>query len=292
MPELPEIETVKRIIGPQVLGKRISSISCDKKKIIGHPSADGYEKGILSHEIIGYDRRGKALILYLDRGTLIFRFGMTGQMLFVPTDFPKEDHTHLTLGFDDGTELRYIDQRMFGKTFFISEGEEDVYSGIQRMGPEPFDKSMSGTYLKNKLGNREASIKEVLLDQSIVAGIGNIWGDEILFRCGICPEAPCNMISDRKWKTIAATIPEVMEFGIEKNEITPEEYLEGRGRKYYDIDYLQVYGRKDMSCFVCGTKIRRSELGGRSSYWCPKCQKMPRKRSSSGAHERDLSIRI
>lgn len=279
MPELPEIETVKRIIGPQVVGKRIESVSCDKKNLIGHPAAEEYEKGIIGSRIVGYDRRGKALILNLDNGTLVFRFGMTGQMLSVPADFPEEKHTHLVLHFDDNTELRYIDQRMFGKTFFIRDGEEDEYSGIQRMGPEPFDKSLTGTYLRKKLGNRESSIKEVLLDQSVVAGIGNIWGDEILFRCKLCPEAPCNQISDGKWKLIASTIPEVMEFGIEKNEVTPEEYLEGMGRKYYDIDYLQAYGRKDMPCFVCRTKIVRSELGGRSSYWCPKCQKMPRKRA-------------
>ncbi len=277
MPELPEIETVRRVIGPQVLGRRIVSVSVDRPKLVGHPTCEEFGSDLLEHTFVGSGRRGKALLLILDGGTLIIRFGMTGQLVKVPGDLPAEKHTRLVFGLDDGSELRFIDQRMFGKVYYIPDGEPDVYSGIERMGPEPFDDALSADYLEKKLGGRGMSIKEALLDQTAVAGIGNIWGDEILFRCRLCPETPCNIIPKKKWKMISETIPEMMDFAIEKNRVTPEEYLEGMGRKYYDIAYLQAYGRKNKPCFVCGTPIRRSELGGRGSYWCPKCQKKPRK---------------
>lgn len=292
MPELPEIETVRRIIGPQVIGRTIVSVSADRPKLVVHPTLEEYRKALLGLSFTGADRRGKALLLKLDHGTLILRFGMTGQLVKVPEGFPDEKHTHLVFGLDDGSELRYIDQRMFGRTCFIRSGETDSYSGIGHMGIEPFDDALTADFLKDRVGKREMSIKEALLDQTVVTGIGNIWGDEILFRCNLCPETPCNRVPDRKWKLLAEQIPLTMEFAIEKNAVTPEEYLEGMGRKYYDIEYLQVYGRKDHPCLVCGTPVRRSALGGRSSYWCPKCQKMPRKRLGAVAHERHLSIRI
>lgn len=273
MPELPEIETVRRIIGPQVTGRRILSISVDKPKLIGHPSPEEYKHSMLGLSFVSSDRRGKALILNLDRGKLIIRFGMTGQLVKVPKEFPKEKHTHLVLGLDDDSELRFIDQRMFGKIFFIKDHEPDIFSGIGNMGIEPFDQNLSQAFLENKVGRRRTSVKETLLDQSVIAGIGNIWGDEILFRCGICPETPCNQISDKGWDLLAEEIPKVMEFAIEKNAVTPEQYLEGMGRKYYDINYLLVYGRKNLPCTVCKTPIVRSVLGNRSSYWCPECQK-------------------
>ncbi len=281
MPELPEIETVRRVIGPQVIGRKILSVSVDRPKLIGHPTYEKFGSDLLEHTFIRSDRRGKALLLILDNGTLIIRFGMTGQLVKVPIDFPIEKHTHLVFGLDDGTELRFIDQRMFGKIYYVPDCEQDVYSGIQHMGIEPFDDTLSANYLEKKLGNRGMSIKEALLDQTVVAGIGNIWGDEILFRCKLCPETPCNKVTKKKWKLISETIPEMMDFAIEKNKVTPEEYLEGMGRKYYDIEYLQVYGRKNNPCFICGTAIKRSELGGRGSYWCPKCQKKPCKGTRS-----------
>ncbi len=274
MPELPEIETVRRVVGPQVIGSTIVSVSCNREKLIGHPTVPEYIESVKGRTIVSADRRGKGLIFNLDDGSrLIIRFGMTGQLIVVPEGFPEEKHTHLVFDLADGRHMWYIDQRMFGKTWFIPAGEEDVYSGLQKLGLEPFDEKLDWRYLKGSLGNHSISIKEALLDQSVVAGIGNIWSDEMLYRAKICPEVPCNKISDRRWKLIAEQIPEVMEFGIEKNAITPEEYLRGKGREYYDIDYLEAYGHEGETCTRCGKVFVRSVLGGRSSYWCPGCQK-------------------
>lgn len=274
MPELPEIETVRKVIGPQVEGCRIVSASCDREKMIVHPSSDELPKLLEGRIITSSGRRGKGLILNLDDGShLIIRFGMTGQLIVVPDGYPEEKHTHLILDLADGRHVWYIDPRMFGKICLIRSGEEDVYSGLQKLGPEPFDECLDWKYLKTRIGDRSASIKESLMDQSVVAGIGNIWADEMLYRCKICPEMPCNRISDRRWKLLAHTIPEVMEFGIEKNAVTMEEYLKGKGREYYDIHYLEAYGHEGQTCPRCGKVFVRTVLGGRSSYWCPGCQK-------------------
>lgn len=281
MPELPEIETVKRIVGPQIVGHRIISVENDRPRMIGHPSPEEFCRKVNGRRILSCGRRGKAVLVGLDDGGhMIIRFGMTGQLVVVPKDFPAEKHTHLVLGLDDGRRILYIDPRMFGGIWYIAPGEDDTYSGIGRLGLEPFDEGLTAGYLEGKLGKRQVSIKEGLLDQSVVAGLGNIWADETLFRCRLCPETPCDEVPRTKWKLLAGTIPMVMDFAIEKNATTPEDYLEGMGRKYYDIGYLQAYGHEGDPCPVCGTPFVRSVLGGRSSYWCPKCQKRRRKRKA------------
>lgn len=274
MPELPEIETVRRVVGPQILGCRIASVSVNRDKIVGYPDRDIFTESLKGRTFVSADRKGKGLILNLDDGSrLIIRFGMTGQLIVVPSGFPEEKHTHVDILLEDGRSLWYIDPRMFGKVWLIPAGEDDVHSGLAKLGVEPFDECVTWKFLKEKLGKRGITIKEALLDQSVIAGIGNIWSDEMLFRARICPETPCNSVSDAKWKRLAPVIPEIMNFGIEKNEITPEEYLEGKGRKYYDIDYLVAYGHEGDPCPICNSIFRKSTLGGRSSCWCPKCQK-------------------
>lgn len=276
VPELPEIETVRRVVCPQITGAKIVSVAVGREKIVGHPSTEDFIRKLEGRTVVSDDRKGKALVIILDRGRLIIRFGMTGQLIVVPEGYPPEKHTHVTLRLEDGREVWYIDPRMFGKVWYIDEDEEDTYSGIGRLGLEPDDPEMDWRFLKGKLGKRSLTIKEALLDQSVVAGIGNIWSDEILFRCKVCPETPCSSLSDAKWKLLAKTIPEVMEFGIEKNAITPAEYLEGKGRKYYDIYYLEAYGHEGDPCPRCGKEMVRTVIGGRSSYWCPRCQRKPR----------------
>ena len=273
MPELPEIETVRRTVGPQIVGAGIASVKIGREKIVGHPSADEFVSSVTGRTFVSHSRRGKALILGLDSGRIVIRFGMTGQLIVTPPGYPEEKHTHAVFSLDDGRELRYIDPRVFGRIWYIPEGEEDTFSGIGRLGLEPDDPDMDWRYLRDRLGKRTVPIKEALLDQSVVAGIGNIWGDEILFRCRICPERPCQDLRPKDWRDLAARIPEVMEFGIEKNTITPEEYLEGKGRRYYDIYYLEAYGHEGDPCPRCGTAMVRTAVGGRSSYWCPCCQR-------------------
>ena len=198
---------------------------------------------------------------------------MTGCLLAAPPDHPMEKHTHMILRLDSGTELHFSDTRRFGRFWLIQNGEEDTYSGIGKLGLEPFDQKFGAEYLQDKLGRRKKAIKECLLDQSVIAGIGNIYSDEILFAARIHPERPANTLTKEEWDRLASAIPERLAFFIKTNETTPEEYLAAKGQDYRNTPFLRVYGHGGEPCPVCGEILCRSVIGGRSSVYCPVCQK-------------------
>ncbi|MCI2074551.1 MAG: bifunctional DNA-formamidopyrimidine glycosylase/DNA-(apurinic or apyrimidinic site) lyase [Candidatus Methanomethylophilus sp.] len=272
MPELPEIETVRRNVAPLAEGRRIVSVTADGSRILKNRTAESMRM-LEGSTVTGIGRRGKALIVRHNSGIVtVIRFGMTGQLYVCPAGFPVEKHTHVTVSFDDETQMRFVDTRMFGAVWVFGKGEEDDCSGIGSMGPEPDDPSLTGDYLRRTLSKRSTPVQAALMDQSAVAGLGNIWSGEALFRAGICPLTPCSALSESDWDAVARSIRETVGFAIDKNTVTAEDYLEGKGRRYYDIGYLNVYGREGEPCVACGTPLIRSRICGRSAYWCPKCQ--------------------
>lgn len=274
MPELPEVETVKRIIEPQILNRKITDVVINKPQIIMYPDLENFYLGIKGKEIKKMERRGKFLSIYLNNGDkIILHLRMTGQLLVTPENYPEEKHTHLIFKLDDCNEIRFIDTRRFGRFWMIGSSEEDIYSGINNLGLEPFDEEFNGDYLKSKLEKRKKTIKEMLLDQSIVTGIGNIYGDEILFAAGIKPIRICSSLSNKEWDKIAFTIKDVLNKAINYNSITPEDYLKGKGREYRSNQFFKVYGHGGETCSQCGEVLIRIILSGRSSVYCPKCQK-------------------
>lgn len=274
MPELPEVETIKRVIEPQIQGLSIDTITIKHPDAIAYPAKETFCRLLTGRRILGMGRRGKFLIIRLDNGSrLILHLRMTGCLLLTPTVYPEEKHTHLILRLSNQKELRFSDTRRFGRFWLIQEEETDTYSGISKLGVEPFDSALTAEYLKLHMGRRKKSIKECLLDQSILAGIGNIYSDEILFETGIYPARPANRLIKEEWERLANAIPERLAFFIEKNRITPEEYLTGRGRDYRNTPFLQVYGHEGAPCPNCKTALHRTVIGGRSSVYCPTCQK-------------------
>lgn len=290
MPELPEVETVRRVLGPQLAGKSIRAARLITPGIIAHPEAEEFVAGVVGRCIAGMERRGKFLqILLDDGGRIVVHFRMTGCLLLVDTDCPPEKHTHVVFSLDDGRELRYSDQRRFGRLWFVPamadvSGEGRVrpadegatglsITGMDKLGLEPFDKRVTWKYLQEKLGNRRISIKEGLLDQGVVAGIGNIYSDEILFASRIYPGQEARTLTVAQWKCLAVQIPLTMEYYIETNEISFEDYVKGRGKDYRNTPYLKVYGQKGEPCPKCGTPLESARIGGRSSVYCVKCQK-------------------
>lgn len=273
MPELPEIETIKGVIEPQVKGLTIGSITVNRPEIISRPTADEFCKAVTGQTISSMERRGKFLIIHLKNGSrIILHLRMTGCLLVAPPDYPREKHTHMILQFSNGMELRFSDTRRFGRFWLIQFGEEDTYSGIGKLGLEPLSAECNAEYLQGKFAKRKKTIKECLLDQSVVAGIGNIYSDEILFAARIHPERPANTLTPEEWNCLALAIPGRLAFFIEKNETTPEEYLETKGQDYRNTPFLQVYGRGGELCPACGATLCRSVIGGRSSVYCPSCQ--------------------
>ena len=274
MPELPEVETIRRVLEPQLRGRTISDVRVNRPEVVAHPGAEGFCSSLKGQALSGMGRRGKFLLFLLEGGgRVVLHLRMTGGLLLAPADLPQEKHTHLVFLLDNGAELRFADTRRFGRFWLVQSGEQDAFSGVGSLGREPFDPDFSAQYLSSRLEKRKKAIKECLLDQSVVAGIGNIYSDEILFAAGIHPARPAASLKPEEWARLARAIPERLAYFIEKNEITPEEYLQTKGRDYRNTPFLQVYGHGGQPCPVCGTALRRTVIGGRSSVFCPRCQK-------------------
>lgn len=273
MPELPEVETARRVIEPQIQGRRIEEVVLHRPEIIAHPTADDFCAAVVGQTVVGMERRGKFLAIRLEGGArIVLHLRMTGCLLVAPRDLPPEKHTHVTLRLSDGHELRFSDTRRFGRLWLIRPGEADTYSGIHKLGVEPFDPVLTAMYLTERSGRCKRAIKECLLDQSVVAGIGNIYADELLFATGIHPHRRADSLTPDEWDRLAVAIPERLGYYIEKNQISPQDYLAGRGQDYRNTPYLQVYGHAGTPCPLCGEILERMVIGGRSSVYCPDCQ--------------------
>ena len=273
MPELPEVETIKRVLEPQLFDRTIREVFLNRPEIIGYPSAELFQSGVTGARISGMDRRGKFLLICLGGKRIVLHLRMTGRLLLVPSGFPEEKHTHIVFSLNGKTELRFIDPRRFGRFWLIGNGEEDTKSGVHKLGPEPFDPALDGASLQSSCGGRKRAVKECLLDQGVLAGIGNIYADEILFTSKIRPDRAANSLTAAEWKRLAETIPERLSYFIEKNAVAPAEYLAGNGTEYRNTPFLQVYGHEGAPCPHCGTPLRRVVIAGRSSVFCPHCQK-------------------
>lgn len=274
MPELPEVETVRRVLEPQLLGRKIQRVTVNHPQVIARPAADDFCSRLTGQTIAGTGRRGKFLSLLLESGDrVVLHLRMTGCLLVTPADDPAEKHTHLLFHLSDGAELRFADTRRFGRFWLISNGEPDTYSGIDKLGIEPFDPLLTAACLRGAFGKSKKPVKECLLDQRVVCGIGNIYSDEILFAAKIHPCRPANSLTDAEWQTLAKTIPDTLRYFIEKNAVTPEAYRQGKGKDYRNTPYLRVYGHEKEPCPVCKKPLKKAVIGGRSSMYCPDCQK-------------------
>lgn len=183
MPELPEVEAVKRVLEPQIQGLTVKNVIVNRSEVIAHPGADEFCRRLTGKSFSGMARRGKFLLICLEGGyRLVIHLRMTGCLLCTPTDLPVEKHTHLIFRLSNGKELRFSDTRRFGRIWLLENDETDIYSGIEKLGLEPFAPDFSTDYLITRLGKRKKAIKECLLEQSVIAGIGNIYSDEILLQ--------------------------------------------------------------------------------------------------------------
>lgn len=274
MPELPEVETVRRVIEPQIRGLSIQNVVVSRPEVVAYPDADTFAKALKNQVVKGVRRRGKFLTILLQSGDRVaMHLRMTGCLLFTPPEYEMEKHTHIILQMNNGWELRFADTRRFGRFWYLRAEEADTVTGIQNLGKEPFDADFSAGYLADRLGKRKKSIKECLLDQKAIAGIGNIYSDEILFASGIAPSRLANSLTEEEWEVLANEIPKQLEYFIEKNSLTAEEYLAGKGKDYRNTPYLRVYGRAGKPCQKCGETLQKSVIGGRDSVYCPGCQR-------------------
>jgi len=281
VPELPEVETVRQGLNQVTLGQEIWGGDVLLDRTIAHPfSANEFLARLKNVTITNWHRRGKYLLAALtqsntgDAGWLGVHLRMTGQLLWLNQQDPLQKHTRVRLFFPDNRELRFVDLRTFGQMWWVpaSEAPESIITGLKNLGPEPFSSDFSIEYLVGKLQNRQRTIKAALLDQALVAGVGNIYADEALFLSGIRPETLCSALKLEQIERIRTSIIQVLQASIEAGGTTFSNFLNVQGVNGNYSGVAWVYGRTGEPCRVCSTSIERIKLAGRSSHFCPKCQ--------------------
>jgi formamidopyrimidine-DNA glycosylase len=293
MPELPEVETVRRGLNQLTLSQEITGGEVLLHRTVAHPlSVTEFVTGIQGSAITTWHRRGKYLIAELsskekepqstaaiEQGKIPPHLGvhlrMTGQLLWLHSDEPLHKHTRVRLFFGKVQELRFVDQRTFGQMWWVPPEVqvEKVMTGLTRLAVDPFSPEFTVDYLVDKLKNRRRPIKTALLDQSVVAGLGNIYADEALFLSKILPETLCTNLKRSQIAPLRISIIQVLETSIAAGGTTFSNFLNVKGNNGNYGGVAWVYNRTTEPCRVCSTPIQRIKLGGRSSHFCMKCQR-------------------
>lgn len=274
MPELPEVETVRRTLVELAKGKTIMHVEVLWPKIIKKPDpVEQFADALVGQTILDVGRRGKFLKFILTDYVLVSHLRMEGRYGLYPKDEPFDKHTHVLFTFTDGTQLRYRDVRKFGTMHLFKPGEEENELPLSQLGPEPFAKEFTVRHLAEKLKRTNRKIKVALLDQATVVGLGNIYVDEALFRAGIHPERQANSLGKREIERLHEEIILTLQEAVDKGGSTIRSYVNSQGEIGMFQLELYVYSKKGEACKRCGTEIQKLVVGGRGTHICPKCQK-------------------
>jgi formamidopyrimidine-DNA glycosylase len=274
MPELPEVETYVRDLEPALRGRTVTAAQVYWPRIIAAPDVATFERQIVGQQFAHFDRRGKYMLLGLAHGaTLIVHLRMTGHLYVQPGDHPVDKHTHVVLGLDDGRTLHYQDARKFGRLWLVADAEQVLY----KLGPEPLSSAFTTSEFGARLAGRQASIKALLLDQRIVAGVGNIYADEALFRAGIHPTRAGGSLQRAEIAHLQAAIVAILtnaiaHHGSSLGASSVQNYQRPNGEPGGFQAEHQVYQRTGQPCRRCGTPIERLVITQRSSHFCNHCQ--------------------
>lgn len=284
MPELPEVETVKRTLNALVAGKTIRAVTVRLPRIIQRPEEpEAFAAALEGRTIRHIERRGKFLRFVLDELVLVSHLRMEGRYSVVPGGEPVEKHTHVLFHLTDGTDLRYKDVRQFGTMHLFRPGEEFELPPLCKLGLEPLEDAFTAEALRGLLDGRRAPIKPLLLNQAYVAGLGNIYVDESLHKAGIHPERPAASLRRAEWERLHAAIRSTLEEAVEAGGTSVRSYVNGQGEMGMFQFNLYVYGREDEPCRTCGTAIVKTVLGGRGTHVCPVCQPYRKSRARKPA---------
>lgn len=279
MPELPEVENVRRSLQDTVIGKTIKDVDVRLPRIVRTPDdVLRFQAELQGLTITDVGRRGKYLLIEIPPFTLVSHLRMEGQYRYVGSAAePEAKHTHVVFQFTDGSELRYRDVRQFGTMDLLLPGDARP-SGLASLGPEPFDENLTARELYKRIHRRTAPIKAVLLNQDVIAGLGNIYVDEALFRVGIHPERHADQLTQADVDRLLTAIQDVLQAAIDAGGSSVKTYVNGYGRHGGFQMELNVYGREGQACRVCGSLIEKSRVAGRGTHVCPNCQPKPRVR--------------
>jgi formamidopyrimidine-DNA glycosylase len=281
MPELPEVENVVRGLRPFLVGRRFSSVEVLNPAII-KMGAERFEDAVSGSCISSIIRRGKYIVLDLQGGQfLVFHLGMTGRLYFSVPSEPREKHTHVVFAIDSmPRELRHVDSRRFGGAYLCHGPEFEQFKRLHRLGPEPLD--LNFNCFAQLIKNRRARIKALLLDQATLAGLGNIYCDESLHRAGIHPCRLASGLNSKELRGLFLQIQRVLRHAIDQGGSSISDYVDAEGSRGQYQNHYRVYGRNGEPCKAknCHGFIRRIQVAGRSSHFCPLCQRWRGRRPS------------
>ncbi len=273
MPELPEVETIRRALAANLPGRQVIRVLVRDARLRWPVVADRLKKLVTGKQIVAVARRAKYLLVELAGGDhLIIHLGMSGRLLFLTSDQPFEKHDHIVFTFADGAQLRFRDPRRFGMVDAVPAAELATYPRLASLGMEPLAKSTSHAALFARAKRLQRPIKNLLMDSTFLVGVGNIYASEALFYAQIHPETPSLALSEEHWRTLLGQVRRVLRKAIAKGGTTLNDFVDSNGETGYFQLSLAVYGREKQPCPRCKSEIARVVQVGRSSFFCPKCQ--------------------
>ncbi|HEX2149022.1 MAG TPA: bifunctional DNA-formamidopyrimidine glycosylase/DNA-(apurinic or apyrimidinic site) lyase [Actinomycetota bacterium] len=280
MPELPEVEVIRRDLLKEVVGRTIDraevrDVPNAPRVIRRHAAPPEFTGPLAGRTINRLERRGKYLLFHLnDHLVLVVHLGMSGQLILSSEDQPFARHTHAVLHFAGGGQLRYVDPRTFGEMFVTEGSDLGEIPELVRLGRDPIAGELPLDYLTATFARRKTRMKPLLMDQTFICGLGNIYSDEVLFLSGIRHDRPAPAVTERETRLLHQTIPMVLAESIESrgSSIADEQYRDLYGEVGSYQNRLRVYGREAQPCLRCGTPIERARWSNRSTFYCPRCQ--------------------
>lgn len=273
MPELAEVETVKNYLLKNILGRKITKY-VQRRNNLRYKLSNDFDNYLINATIISVSRRAKYLYLHLDNDyILVFHLGMTGRLTMQDSRHLYKKHDHIIIDFDDATGLVFNDTRRFGMAYMSHKDQITHQPYIKDLGIEPLTKEFDPEFLAQKLANKKTSIKQALMDNKIVVGVGNIYASESLFLAKINPTKQAKNLSATELNAIVGAVKHVLEKAIEAGGTTLKDFVNGDNKPGYFQQKLKVYSRKGKECFVCGEKIIMLKQSGRATFYCPNCQK-------------------
>jgi len=274
MPELPEVETVRRSLARSLTGRRIVAVDVRERRLRTPLRPAELRRRLIGRRIRALGRRAKYLLVHLsDDQIMVLHLGMSGRLAYVARHKPLEPHTHVRVGFDSTKELRFRDHRRFGMLFVVQESHLERHPRFARLGAEPLDASFSPQYLSARARGVRKPVKNFLMDAGVVVGVGNIYASEALHRAGVHPARAAGRLSAARWERLHAAVRETLHGALSAGGTTLNDFRDADGSEGEFQVELRVYGREGEPCLRCSGTVRRVVQAGRSTFYCGRCQR-------------------
>lgn len=268
MPELPEVEVSRMGISPHLIGQTVAKLTFRTPKLRWDIPAE--LKKMEGQVIRGISRRAKYLLIETDAGSAIVHLGMSGSLRVLDAEISPTKHDHVDLKLTNGKVLRYNDPRRFGAWLWTEDG---THAALGSMGPEPLTPEFNADYIVEKAANKRVAVKQFIMDNKVVVGVGNIYANESLFSSGIHPIRPAGKLNAKEWELLVKEIKRVLDTAIKQGGTTLKDFAQADGKPGYFAQELQVYGKAGEPCPICGELIEEQKIGQRNTFFCSQCQK-------------------